>query len=110
LDRRLPDPDGFCIPSSIPSPTNYFNYRNAAVDGLLDSARRETDDLRRVKLYREAEQLILQDAPVVPLLHYTYQRLFQPYVDGIEISALGEWYIPMARIRIDRSEQANVKK
>jgi oligopeptide transport system substrate-binding protein len=106
-----PDADGFLYPLfHSQSPTNYFNYRNAAVDGLLDSARRETDDLRRVKLYRQAEQLILQDAPAVPLLHYTYASLFQPYVKGIEISALGEWYIPMARIRIDRLEQANVKK
>ena len=49
---------------------------------LLDEARRETDDLRRVKLYREAEQLILNDAPGVMLLHHTYEGLFQPYVEG----------------------------
>ena len=76
---------------------NYFRYHNPAVDKLLDDARIETDDLRRVKLYREAEQLILQDAPAVMLLHYTYESVFQPYVEGVVVSALGDLYVPFAR-------------
>jgi ABC-type transport system substrate-binding protein len=76
----------------------------------LENARRETDDLRRVKLYREAEQIILDDAPAVMLLHYTYERLFQPYVEGIEVNALGDPYIPMWRIRLKPTEQANARK
>ena len=52
-----PDPDNFLYPLfHSQSQTNYFHYRNPTVDQLLDDARRETDDLRRVKLYREAEQ------------------------------------------------------
>ena len=56
-----PDPDSFLYPLfHSQSQTNYFRYHNPAVDQLLDEARRETDDLRRVDLYRRAEQLILQ--------------------------------------------------
>jgi oligopeptide transport system substrate-binding protein len=96
-----PDPDGFLYPLfHSQSQTNYFRYHNPVVDGLLDKARQETDELKRVELYREAEQRILQDAPAVTLLHYTYERLFQPYVDGIEISALGESYVPMWKVRL----------
>jgi len=51
-----------------------------------------------VELYREAEKLILQDSPVIPLNYYSYQRLFQPYVQSIEVSALGDPYIPMRKI------------
>src|SRR5882724_4045043 len=78
-----PDPDSFLYPLfHSQSANNYFRYRNPEVDGLLDEARRETDDLHRVKLYREAEQLILNDAPGIMLLHYPYEGLFQPYVRG----------------------------
>jgi peptide/nickel transport system substrate-binding protein/oligopeptide transport system substrate-binding protein len=94
-----PDPDNFLYPWFYSqSLDNYFRYSNSKVDELLDKARREMDDLRRVKLYREAEQLILKDAPGVMLMHHVYEGLFQPYVEGIEVSALGEWYIPMSKL------------
>jgi peptide/nickel transport system substrate-binding protein/oligopeptide transport system substrate-binding protein len=101
-----PDPDGFLYPLfHSQSANNYFRYRNPTVDGLLDEARRETDDLRRVKLYREAEQLILNDAPGVMFLHRTYEALFQPYVEGIEASALGDLYIPLHKVSLRQSRQ-----
>jgi oligopeptide transport system substrate-binding protein len=106
-----PDPDNFLYPLfHSKSQTNYFRYHNAVVDRLLDDARRETGDLRRVKLYREAEQLILQDAPGVMLLHFTYEGLFKPYVEGVEVNALGDPYIPMWKIRLKPHSQANAKK
>jgi peptide/nickel transport system substrate-binding protein/oligopeptide transport system substrate-binding protein len=106
-----PDPDNFLyIRFHSRSKDNYLRYRNPAVDGLLDEARRETDDLRRVKLYREAEQLILNDAPGVMLLHHVYEGLFQPYVEGIEVSALGDPYIPIWKIRLKASEEPSTKQ
>ncbi len=106
-----PDPDNFLYPLfHSQSQTNYFRYRNPTVDKLLDDARRELRDLQRVKLYREAEQLILNDAPAVFLWHYTYEKVFQPYVEGVEVSALGEPYIPMWKIRLKSHPQASVKR
>jgi oligopeptide transport system substrate-binding protein len=80
------------------SKDNVFHYNNPIVDQLLDDARREADDLSRVKLYRRAEQLILDDAPGVMLMHHIYERLFQPYVEGIEVNALGDPYIPRWKV------------
>jgi len=106
-----PDPDNFLYSLFHSQSTdNYFHYRNQTVDRLLDDARKETNDLQRVKLYREAEQLILKDAPAIILLHYTYEGLFQPYVAGIEVSALGDPYIQMGKIRIDQAKQVRSKK
>jgi oligopeptide transport system substrate-binding protein len=106
-----PDPDNFLyLLFHSQSAYNYLRYRNPTVDRLLDDARREIDDLRRVGLYRQAEQLIMRDAPAIMLLHYTYEGLFQPYVSGIEVSALGDPYIPIRRIRIDQTRQARVKE
>jgi oligopeptide transport system substrate-binding protein len=106
-----PDPDSFLYPLfHSQSQTNYFHYHNPVVDQLLDDARRETDDLHRVKLYREAEQLIMNDAPAVMLLHHTFEGLFQTYVEGIEVSALGDQYIPMWKIRFKHPEPASSRK
>ncbi len=106
-----PDADNFLYSLfHSQSADNYFHYRNPAVDRLLDDARRETNDLQRVKLYREAEQLIMKDAPAIMLLHYTYEGLFQPYVAGIEVSALGDPYLQMGKIWIDQTKQVSGKK
>ncbi len=106
-----PDPDNFLYPLfHSKSQTNYFRYRNPAVDKLLDDARRETDDLRRVHLYRQAEQFILNDAPVVTLLHYTYERVFQPYVEGVEVSALGDPYVPLRKVQLKQTGQTSAAK
>jgi oligopeptide transport system substrate-binding protein len=103
-----PDPDAFFYPLfHSQSANNYFRYRNPTVDGLIDEGRRETDDLRRVKLYREAEQLILNDAPGVMFLHRTYEELFQPYVEGIEASALGDPYILLHKVRLKQPGQTS---
>jgi len=106
-----PDPDNFLYPLfHSQSANNYFHYRNPNVDDLLDEARRETNDLQRVKLYREAEQLILHDAPGVMFLHRTYEELFQPYIEGIESSALGDPYISLRKVRLKRITQTKTRK
>src|SRR5262245_3128363 len=92
----FPDPDNFLFSLFYSqSPDNYANYSNPAVDHLLEQARSEGDYLERIQLYRQAEALIMADAPVVNLVYYTFEILFQPYVQGIELNALGERYIPM---------------
>jgi ABC-type transport system substrate-binding protein len=80
---------------------NYANYSNPAVDHLLEQARSEGDYLKRIELYRQTESLIMADAPVANLVYYTFATLFQPYVQGIELNALGEQSIPMKKIWLD---------
>ena len=106
-----PDPDNFLYPLfHSAGQRNYYRYHNPAVDKLLDDARGETDDLRRVKLYREAEQLILQDAPAVMLLHYTYESVFQPYVEGVVVSALGDPYVSLRKVWLKQTGQTSGRK
>jgi len=99
----VPDPDNFLYKLFYSrSPRNFFGYANPAVDDLLLRARREGDMARRVELYRRAEELILEDAPVIPVWHYTYERLFQPYVRSVEVNGLGDPYIPLRKIWLER--------
>lgn len=99
----VPDPDNFLSKLfHSQSPRNFFGYRNPVVDDLLVHARTESDPRRRMDLYRRAEQFVVDDAPIVPFWHYTYERLFQPYVRSVEVSGLGDPYIPLRKIWLDR--------
>jgi peptide/nickel transport system substrate-binding protein/oligopeptide transport system substrate-binding protein len=98
----VPDPDNFLFKLfHSRSPRNFWRYRNPVVDELLVQARREPDGQRRVDLYRRAEQIVVDDAPVMPVWHYTYERLFQPYVRSVEVSGLGDPYIPFRKVWLE---------
>jgi peptide/nickel transport system substrate-binding protein len=99
----VPDPENFLAKLfHSTSPWNYMGYANPAVDSLLDRARTESDTVHRVELYRRAEEMVLEDAPVIPVWHQTYERLFQPYVKGVEVSGLGDSYIPFRKVWLER--------
>jgi oligopeptide transport system substrate-binding protein len=99
----VPDPDNFLFKLfHSRSPRNYTGYANPRLDDLLVRARNETDGQRRVDLYRRAEQIVIDDAVVIPFFHYTYERVFQPYVRSIEVNGLGDPYIPLRKIWMDR--------
>ena len=98
----VPDPDNFLFKLfQSRSSRNFFGYANPVVDDLLAQARSTHDVQRRVDLYRNVEQLVLDDAPIVPIFHYTYERLFQPYVRSVEVNGLGDPYIPLHKIWIE---------
>ncbi len=53
--------------SKNPAPPNYTRYKNAAYDILYEKALAEKNDTLRYKLYQQMDEIIIQDAPVVPL-------------------------------------------
>jgi oligopeptide transport system substrate-binding protein len=95
----IPDPDNFLYPLlHSTSPTNRTFYRNPRVDQLLEQARKERDDAQRIALYREIERLVLDDAPWITQHHLVLHYLFQPYVQGVELSLLGRRMMPMKKV------------
>lgn len=64
------------------SSLNYTQYKNSEVDALLQQARRETDRNRRYTLYAQAEQKILDDAPIIPIFWPVSHTLVKPCVQG----------------------------
>ncbi len=63
-----PDPQDFLdILFHTDSKQNHTSYSNPELDAILEQARTEPDVERRVELYHQAEDLIVQDAPLLPL-------------------------------------------
>jgi peptide/nickel transport system substrate-binding protein/oligopeptide transport system substrate-binding protein len=83
---------------------NTTRFRNPTVDSLLQRARLENNVQRKIEFYQEAERHIVGNAPVIVLSYYTYERVFQPYVRGIQVSAMGDPFIPMKKIWLDRGK------
>ncbi len=68
------------------SPNNDTFYKNAEVDNLLRRALTESDQPTRIQLYQQAEQLILDDVPWMPLFFSRYHVLIKPYVQNYLIA------------------------
>jgi ABC-type oligopeptide transport system substrate-binding subunit len=99
----VPDPDNFLYKLfHSRSSRNFTGYASPGVDALLVRARNERDVPRRVELYRRVEQAVLEDAPILPIWHYSYERIFQPYVRSVEVSGLGDAYIPFRKVWLAR--------
>ena len=89
-EADYPDPQDFLdILFHTDSGINHGAYSNAAVDSVLEEARTEPDVLRRIELYHDAEQLIVNDAAWVPMW-FTGERyaLVKPNVDGYAMTPM----------------------
>lgn len=74
--------------SKNPAPPNYTRYNNPQFDELFEKAMTETNDSLRYQLYRQADQVMIKDAPVVPLWYDVAVHLVQPNVHGFPANAL----------------------
>ncbi|MBL7723589.1 MAG: ABC transporter substrate-binding protein [Chitinophagaceae bacterium] len=74
--------------SKNPAPPNYTRYNNPAFDNFFERAIAETNDSLRYKLYQQADQVMMNDAPVVPLWYDKAVHLVQPYIKGFFPNAL----------------------
>jgi len=84
--------------SRNPAPPNYTRYKNPAFDRLYEQALQETNDSSRDRLYRQMDQLVIDDAPVVPLWYDEVVHLVNPRVKGLEANALN--LLELRRVKI----------
>jgi oligopeptide transport system substrate-binding protein len=85
-----PDPQDFLdILFRTGSQNNTGGYSNPQLDALLDQAATEQDTNTRLALYQQAEQLIVNDAAVMPLFFGRDYVLVKPYVKDYVLSPLG---------------------
>ena len=99
-----PDPENFLnlfYGKNVPddprekSPINSFRYKNKKYDELFEKAITTTDITERNKLYEEAEQIAVSEAPVLFIFYDEDYRLLQPYVRNYKLD-------PMHRVNFRR--------
>lgn len=110
------EPDQFNIWHSsqqAPGQFNFIGYNNPKVDRLLEQGRLELDPDKRMKIYHEFAEVLLEDSPVVYLFTGYGLPAIHKRVKGIDNPAppagIGhnsyEWYIPAPLRRYEISAQ-----
>ena len=61
---------------------NHTGYASPDYDRLLGEASAEGDTKRRAELLQQAERVLLEDLPIMPLYFYVTARLVRPWVGG----------------------------
>jgi peptide/nickel transport system substrate-binding protein len=98
---KFPDPHSilyYHFHSSVWSPkgSNQGFYKNARVDELLERGAGETDPTKRTAIYREVQEILIEDAPAVFL--YTSRYVYAARTNLKDVLLLPTQIIPFAEV------------
>ena len=83
------DPQNFLFLGESTNPKlNYPNYSNPQYDNFLKQAAQTSDLTKRAALLFQAETLLVNDEPYIPLLYYASKNLVSPKLQGFEDNTL----------------------
>lgn len=102
-----PDPNNFLnllygknVPKTFEEASymNPFRYKNDKYDALFEKAISTLDAKERNTLYAQLDQMVVDDAPFLPIYYSVNRRLIQPYVqnfpnNGIEYRTFREVWL-----------------
>lgn len=83
-----PDPDNFlrvCVQRRT-------RWRNEAYERLVEEARRIMDQGERMRLYQQADRILVEEAPIMPLTYARRHLLVKPWVRRYSTSAIKAWF------------------
>ncbi len=84
-----PDPDNFLALFTADSGNNHTRWANERYDRLVAAAASESDPVRRLAMYREAQRVLTeQEVPIVPLFTHSQNILVKPWVRGFDLNAM----------------------
>jgi peptide/nickel transport system substrate-binding protein len=76
--------------ATLGSALNICFWKNDAYHDLMIAARRELDPDKRAALYRQAQQIVYNEAPMVPLAHAKALAACRANVDGLQFEINGD--------------------
>ena len=85
-----------------PAPPNYTRYKNPVYDALYEKAIAEKNDTIRYSIYKQMDQLIINDAPVVPLWYDMAIHLVHTNIINFEPTGLNLLELRRVKIGIKR--------
>jgi oligopeptide transport system substrate-binding protein len=78
----------FYSKSFCPQGVNYFHYKNAEFDQLYEKAKSEKNDSIKKVLYQTMDQIIVDDAPIIPLYYDEVVRLVHHRIKGLDTNPM----------------------
>lgn len=83
------DPINFLDIFQTGNPNNRTGWSNAQYDKLIQDAYNEPDNAKRFKLLHEAENILLDEAPIMPLYFYNSAYMQSDKLEGVVRHAYG---------------------
>ena len=77
---------------------NVSGYSNPEYDNLIKEAQKENDPEKRTALLHKAENILMDDMPIIPLYYYTSVVAANPKVKGWVKSPLGGYHFKKAYV------------
>jgi oligopeptide transport system substrate-binding protein len=84
-----PDPDSFLRISTF---LHWTRWQNETYDRLVEEARRIMDQGERMRLYGQAERILIEEAAILPLYYLRSHLLVKPWVKKYPTSAIKWWF------------------
>jgi oligopeptide transport system substrate-binding protein len=72
------------------SPNNRPKWCNPQYEAILDEVVAMADPKARLKRLADAEKVMIEEAPIIPLFNYTQRHLQKPYVRGLPINFIDQ--------------------
>ena len=67
-------------------------YHSPAYDSLVDRATLEFDPVKRAELMQEAERVLMEDMPIIPIYFYVSKHLVKPWIGGFDSNIMDHHY------------------
>ena len=71
---------------------NYQNWSNAEFDALVDKGRGLDQGPEAMEVYAKAQQILQEDAPIIPLVHKIYVAASSSKIEGYKVHPSGFFY------------------
>ena len=69
--------------------SNTQQYRNPKVDAIMEQAASEVDNEKRAKLYKEFQQIVMNDVPIYFMTTTAYHTIYNKRVGNVPASIWG---------------------
>ena len=77
---------------------NHPGYSSEEYDDLINLAATKNAGENRLEILRQAERVMLEDMPIIPIYFYVSQHLIKPWVSGLEGNVMDHHYSKYVRI------------
>lgn len=78
--------------SSVGPVGNFSFYENAEVDKLIEEARKEIDENRRMQIYAELQAIELEESPLIPIRTIDHLAVVAEGINQVRMDAVGYFY------------------
>ena len=84
---NYPDPDSFM---RVCFQQPYHNWHHEGYNRLVEEARQLTDQTQRMRLYRQADRILMEQIPLIPLFYGRLHFLVKPWVRNLHLAPTWE--------------------